>query len=585
MDRAKCKPGSFEMKYWACHAGRHQFNFAANPDPSLLKTSQTNLFRPENCSDSGFQVPSAALPFVYSLQMPDRWNRIGRRFLRKLRKLGIRRKESLAFIYDLPDQNRWFPLQAGIVVRGWCKTECGARITAVRGKIGRDFFPGALTLLPDGNGTDSQAVSFSIPVVMPMRSRTVELQVKIKKHGWKQLTTRKIVVRNSWEHEQKHYTWIEKAVGTNGRRGRKTPKAQTALLFAHELSRTGAPMMLFYLARDLSSSGWKVQVACPQKGPLASAFRRLGIPLHICPADPLENIERFAPLQGFDLLVFNTAVCHGMAAACMHVNTRKVWWIHDHEHGADILRQAPRSQRAYAAMEHVVFPCEATANLYAEFSKRPTALIPYGLPDPQDFLKSTRITASPPYKLVQMGTVISRKGQDIMLEALAQLSAHERSQLEVLWIGHPTDPAYAAKCRRESAALGCGRWLGDTPHSEALRILSSSDVLVMPSRDEVMPLAIIEAFALGKGVIASSVGGIPEMIDHQKNGLLFANGDSGELAAQLRYLLAHPEAISKFGKAARETYEERFQPRHMKNRFFRLMESDGASDGEFHEAC
>lgn len=88
---------------------------------------------------------------------------------------------------------------------------------------------------------------------------------------------------------------------------------------------------------------------------------------------------------------------------------------------------------------------------------------------------------------------------------------------------------------------------------EALqRIVRNSLATVVPSEwYENSPFTIYESFALGKPVIASDIGGIPELVDHGQNGLLFPRGDVDALAERLSYLTDHPARASEMGRLAR----------------------------------
>ena len=76
--------------------------------------------------------------------------------------------------------------------------------------------------------------------------------------------------------------------------------------------------------------------------------------------------------------------------------------------------------------------------------------------------------------------------------------------------------------------------IGPVPHDESRTLLSTLDVLVVPSIwEENNPLAILEAFAAGVPVVASRIGGIPEIVSHGTNGLLFEPGNVDDLARAL----------------------------------------------------
>ena len=84
---------------------------------------------------------------------------------------------------------------------------------------------------------------------------------------------------------------------------------------------------------------------------------------------------------------------------------------------------------------------------------------------------------------------------------------------------------------------------------------------VVPSECyENAPFAVFESFALGKAVIASRIGGIPELIDDNADGLLFAPGDADELESRMARLSDNPETCLRMGRNGREKLKARFGP-------------------------
>jgi len=71
-------------------------------------------------------------------------------------------------------------------------------------------------------------------------------------------------------------------------------------------------------------------------------------------------------------------------------------------------------------------------------------------------------------------------------------------------------------------------------------------------------LSILESFALGKSVIASKIGGIPELIKHSETGLLFEHGNAKDLANKIECLLNRPDKIIKMGQNALKIIREKF---------------------------
>ena len=89
-------------------------------------------------------------------------------------------------------------------------------------------------------------------------------------------------------------------------------------------------------------------------------------------------------------------------------------------------------------------------------------------------------------------------------------------------------------------------------------LLSAADFFVLPSDIEGLPMAILEAMAHGLPIVASNVGGIPEIIDDEREGLLFPAGDATALAFAIRRLASDPFLRRRLGDAARQRVSAQF---------------------------
>jgi glycosyltransferase involved in cell wall biosynthesis len=103
------------------------------------------------------------------------------------------------------------------------------------------------------------------------------------------------------------------------------------------------------------------------------------------------------------------------------------------------------------------------------------------------------------------------------------------------------------------------RFLGFQVGNDLIQLLRDCRFVVLPAEwYENCPMVILEAFAAGKPVIASRIGGIPELIEHDRDGLLFEPGNTDELASCMRRLIDNPELAVNMGRSARAKVEANY---------------------------
>jgi glycosyltransferase involved in cell wall biosynthesis len=100
------------------------------------------------------------------------------------------------------------------------------------------------------------------------------------------------------------------------------------------------------------------------------------------------------------------------------------------------------------------------------------------------------------------------------------------------------------------------RFLGS--RSDALRFVAAADVVVNPSDFEGLPVAVLEAMALGRPVVATAVGGVPGVVTPGTSGILVEPRDPIALAAAVDTLLDDPEDAGRIGANAIEVVQERY---------------------------
>jgi glycosyltransferase involved in cell wall biosynthesis len=156
-------------------------------------------------------------------------------------------------------------------------------------------------------------------------------------------------------------------------------------------------------------------------------------------------------------------------------------------------------------------------------------------------------------ELISVGRLRAPKDFITLARALARL---ERGSFRASLVGDGPDRSII---EAELARLGLSetvRLLGD--RSDVPELLALADVFVCSSRSEGMPMSVLEAMAVGLPVVASAVGGVPEIIDDGRTGLLVAPGAVAALADALARLLGDRALREQMGRAGREAALERY---------------------------
>ena len=154
--------------------------------------------------------------------------------------------------------------------------------------------------------------------------------------------------------------------------------------------------------------------------------------------------------------------------------------------------------------------------------------------------------------IAHVGNIRPGKGHDVLIDATAIL-VRSRPDATVVSIGGEKYPGDLERVRTRAAEAGLGeslRFLGRRP--DALDFVAAADMFVNPSSVEGLPVAVLEAMALGRPVVATAVGGVPGIVKDAETGILVEPDDPAALAEGMSQMLADPETARRLAGAARD---------------------------------
>jgi len=184
-------------------------------------------------------------------------------------------------------------------------------------------------------------------------------------------------------------------------------------------------------------------------------------------------------------------------------------------------------------------------------------------------LQPTPPRRGPPFVLGYVGRLDRGKGVDVLLDAVASVPPEHGVELRIAGEG-PVREALEDQVRGRSAA---DRIVFVGVVDDISRFWATCSLAVVPSDvSENVPLAALEAMACARPVVASRIGGIPEVVIEDETGILVRPGDRDALAAAILHYVRHPELVERHGAAGRKRCELLFDIEHTVESYVALFD-------------
>ena len=336
----------------------------------------------------------------------------------------------------------------------------------------------------------------------------------------------------------------------------------------------GAEKSLLLLLKNLDRQQFSPHLVLPAEGPVSEEARRLDIPTFSLPMQHFDQrylVKYFTSIWNLFLLLKNekidlvhsnslpSAQVAGWAARIARVpSVAHIREIYPFTHWR---RWATQPNRFIAISEAV-----KNHLLESGYPHRRIEVVYNGIDlndffcdeDPKEIRERFKIPPGPVVGVV--GQIIQRKNHITLLNAAAKISP-EFPDLQFLVIGNEPKglETYTKRLKEHAREKGIEsrmHWLGY--QKDTRPFYKIMDALVVPSLQEPFGRVLLEAMAMGKPVIASRVGGMPEIVSDGECGRLFAAKNANALANALREVLNSPGLAQRWGKAGRKRCERLF---------------------------
>jgi glycosyltransferase involved in cell wall biosynthesis len=345
------------------------------------------------------------------------------------------------------------------------------------------------------------------------------------------------------------------------------------VLLASQPLHSGVPHHVLDLVRTLDPARYRIALACPRESVLWGELAGSTVELHAIspareprPADLRTLVTLLRLVRAADVVHGHSAKAGFLVRLAALLTGRRSRCVFT-PHGWSFWSAGGSTARLYLLLERLaarwcrtiitLSSDERDAGLAGRVGSRAAyEVIPNGV-------ELARFAAPPtpaPGRILVVGRFAPPKRHDLVLRAFADVLAGFPGS-ELWLVGDGDGLPAAERLAAELGVAGSTRFLG--VREDVPQLLAEATCVVLASDYEGCPLSVIEAMAAGVPVVATSVGGVPELVDDGVTGYVTAPGRADELSTGLAALLADGPAAARMGAAGRALAAERFSRERM----------------------
>lgn len=344
---------------------------------------------------------------------------------------------------------------------------------------------------------------------------------------------------------------------------------KSILVITHDLSLSGAPIVLIHAVKEMLRDGYNVAIASSLDGPLREEYENMGVAIVI---DEKLSLGRFTPvdksfskdkwyfdlwIEKFDLIFLCTIVTHALVFRWQSHNIPIFWWLHEGSYYINkcrngiVFKHVPEHVHVYCGGIYVQEMLHRYGYQYNE------KILLYGV---DDHIKANssgnNIKSCDIVKFVIVGTIDNRKAQDLMLRVIEKMDFNILNRTKFIFVGSKSFGNVYDELVDKSSKYKNIKILPSVSRKKLEEIYMEADCLICPSRDDPMPVVVTEMMMLCKAVICSTNVGQSRYITDGFDGYIFENDNEEELLAKIIHIVEHKDELVSIGNEARKIYEK-----------------------------
>lgn len=348
-------------------------------------------------------------------------------------------------------------------------------------------------------------------------------------------------------------------------------KKRKILIITHQLSRTGAPIVLLDMIRIFWKAGYDLEVITMLDGELREELAQMQIPIKVQERFMDKPDEFFQFAGQFQMVVANTLITFEAVHLLKYLNIPVLWWLHEGRQYFEYFRTVLPDFQKLPSNIHVFSVSHYVQKTVEELCGAPTELLHFGV---QDVRSGNRRSRGNKVRFLTAGTYSKVKAQDVLVEAIGMLPEEYLQRAEFYFCGNEKmcDEAVFFSVKNLCEAYENVMLLHQLTRQQTMEWMEQCDCVIVPSRIEPFSAVAVEMMMKGNLCLCTEVCGVAHYIEDGVNGFIVPPEDPEKLKEKIIYIIENCGSLEQIREAGRKSYEQYFSLQVFEEKVLKLAE-------------
>jgi GT2 family glycosyltransferase/glycosyltransferase involved in cell wall biosynthesis len=344
------------------------------------------------------------------------------------------------------------------------------------------------------------------------------------------------------------------------------------LIISHDLSESGAPRVVYEIAKTLTASGHFVVVASPVDGPIRATLQKIGVTVIVDELLLTQHPSVYDFCRNFDKVICNTVVTYpAILQIADTVDT--YWYIHETSlfthfasHVHEFRDALKKPTQIWAGSKLAAGPIEAYSPNVHVLEYGFTSLV---VPEPA--IESSQINT---LMVRTFGSYEPRKGQDLLALAIEALPESIRGRCKFEFYGRILDQSFHEGVSAIASRVPELELYTDISYEQYVNLVFGSDLVVVPSRDDTLPLVSLHALSAGKPLMCTETTGTSAYVEHMESGFVISSNHPSDMSISLSAAISASTEWKEIGNRGKDIFAHYFSEDEFSRKITSMLHLD-----------